>query len=137
MATIPNELAPCGVFCGACPSFTKTCLGCPSESRNQKRTSKWECKIRKCCYQEKNITFCGYCPQFPCDKIKKKLIDSHAGEAAFKYRHELPENITKLRELGVTEYLTYQNQRWTCPSCGGRVTFYQSKCSECGREVII
>jgi hypothetical protein len=137
MDNIPNELAPCGVFCGACPAFNKTCLGCPSKNINQKRTSKWRCKIRTCCYEEKNIPFCGYCTQFPCDTINKKLIDSHFGEAAFNYRHELPENINKLRELGLKDYLTYQKQRWVCPLCGGTVTFYHYKCSECGKKIVV
>ena len=57
MKTLANELAPCSVFCGACPSFNKTCFGCPSESKKQKRISKWGCKIRKCCYEEKNIKY--------------------------------------------------------------------------------
>lgn len=30
-----SALAPCGVFCGACPSYEKTCLGCASESKEQ------------------------------------------------------------------------------------------------------
>lgn len=137
MKSIPNELAPCGVFCGACPSFNKTCLGCASESKKQKRTSKWNCRIRKCCYEEKETDFCGYCVQFPCDEVNKKLIDSHPGETKFKYRHEIPENITKLKELGLGDYLEYQRRRWSCPSCGGRVVFYEYTCVECGKEVIV
>ena len=31
-----NELAPCGVFCAACPSFDKTCNGCSSDNQKQK-----------------------------------------------------------------------------------------------------
>ena len=136
MDNIPRELAPCGVYCGACPSFNKTCLGCPSESKtNQKRTSKWGCKIRTCCYEEKNIPFCGDCTQFPCDVLTKKLINSHPRDPKFKYRHEIPKNVNTFRKLGVAEYVQYQKQRWSCPSCGGIVTFYHYKCSVCGKEV--
>jgi hypothetical protein len=132
-----NELAPCGVFCGACSSFNKTCLGCSSESRNQKRTSKWGCKIRKCCYEDKKIDYCGYCTLFPCDELNRKLIDSHPGDSKFKYRHEIPENMKKLRELGFNGYLKYQKKRWACPTCGGTVMFHRYKCGECGKEVIV
>ena len=52
---IPPELAPCGVWCGACPSFKKTCLGCASEDPKQKRTSKWGCRIRVCAYDKEKI----------------------------------------------------------------------------------
>ncbi len=138
MENIPDVLAPCGVFCGACPSFNRgTCLGCASENCEQKRTSKWGCRIRKCCYEEKRLDFCGYCAQFPCDQLKKKLINPHPGETKFNYRHEVPENMTKLKELGVEDYLAYQEQRWSCPSCGGRVLFYEYACGECGQEVMV
>ena len=46
-----NELAPCGVFCGACPSFNKSCFGCSSNTNKNKRTkSKIHCPIRICIY---------------------------------------------------------------------------------------
>ena len=52
--------APCGVYCGACPSLHKgTCYSCSSDDRSQKRTSKWNCKIRRCCVDEHK--FEGYC----------------------------------------------------------------------------
>ena len=137
MEMLANILAPCGVFCGACPSFNKTCLGCPSESHKQKRKSKWNCKIRECCYEEKNIMYCSYCTQFPCEKINKKLIDSHPGETKFKYRHDIPDNAKKLKKLGMEKYLKYLKQRWSCPSCKGIVFFYHYRCSKCGKEVAV
>ena len=135
MNNIPPELAPCGVFCGACPSFSKTCLGCASQRKEQKRTSKWSCKIRKCCYEMKQLSFCGACSEFPCTKVNKKLIQSHPGDTRFRYRHETPENFAKLAELGVVDYLEYQQKRWTCPACGGKVYLYHYVCSNCGQVV--
>jgi len=137
MKHVSNELAPCGVFCGACPSFNKTCLGCASESKEQNRTSKWNCKIRNCCYKKEKINFCGYCTHFPCDIINKKLLHSHPGETKYKYRHEIPENFKKLNELGIDDYFKYQKKRWSCPSCHGTVHFYHYKCNKCGKEIII
>ena len=135
MEKIPGELAPCGVYCGACPSFNKSCLGCQSEIKNQKRASKWGCKIRKCCLEEKKLDFCGNCLEFPCVNINKKLINSHPGDSKFKYRHEIPTNLAKLKELGCEDYLEYQKSRWSCPTCGGVVYFYHYICSKCGLEV--
>jgi len=132
-----NELAPCGVFCAACPSFNKTCNGCPSENKNQKRKSKWNCKIRKCCYEEMNVEYCGYCNSFPCKKINKKLIKSHKWEKQFKYRHEIPENMKKLKKLGVDNYIKLKEKEYSCPDCNGIIYFYHYKCSNCGKEVLI
>lgn len=133
---LPKELAPCGVFCGACPSFNKTCLGCAAESKTQSRTSKWGCKIRKCCYEEHQLQFCALCPQFACEIITKKLIGSHSNDAKFDYRHEIPENVKMFNKLGQEEYLRYQDRKWSCKICDGRVTFYDYQCQECGKKIM-
>ena len=132
-----NELAPCGVYCGACPSFNKTCLGCASESKNQKRTSKWGCAVRNCCYIDKEINYCIECDNFPCKRIKKKLIDTHPNDIRFKYRHEIPDIFVKMKEMKLEDFLEFQEERWSCPHCGSIVHFYKYKCSNCGEEVII
>jgi hypothetical protein len=128
-----NELAPCGVFCAACPSYGKTCIGCSSEDKNQKRKSKWNCNIRKCCYEEMNVEYCGYCNSFPCDKINRKLIKSHLGDLRFKYRHEITENMKKLKEFGLNDFIKYKEKEYTCPHCKGIIHFYHYKCSKCGK----
>lgn len=133
---IPNELAPCGVFCGACPSFDRTCLGCPSKNKEQKRTSKWSCKIRTCCYSIQRKNFCHECDQLPCKEHRRKLLDSHPGDPRFKYRHEIMENFEKLAKLGIKQYLEYQKNKWTCPSCKGRIHMYYYSCGQCGKELI-
>lgn len=132
-----NELAPCGVFCAACPSFNKTCLGCHSEIKEQNRKSKWNCKIRKCCYEEMKVDYCGFCRSFPCDKINKKLINSHKRDSKFKYRHEIPENMDKLKLLGVEKFIKLKSQEYSCPICHGIIYFYYYKCSQCGKELTI
>lgn len=129
-----KELAPCGVYCGACPSYNKTCLGCASESKNQTRTSKWGCKIRKCCYEKVQKDYCCECDKFPCKIHKQKLIDSHKGDPRFNYRHEIPENFNKMKELGISKYLNYQKEKWTCRVCNGEIKFYHYKCVDCGEQ---
>lgn len=126
------ELAPCGVYCGACPSFDKTCKGCASEDRNQNRSSKWSCKIRTCCYDQKKLDYCIDCEKFPCTIIDKKLISSHTYDPRYKYRHEIPNIFSNLKMITVENYLEYQRQRWKCDSCGGRISFYNYTCEKCG-----
>ena len=129
-----NELAPCGVYCGACPSFKKTCFGCSSSDKRQKRCSKWSCKIRNCCYNQKGLDYCAYCEQFPCKIIHKKLLATHSGDPAFEYRYEIPDVFIKLKTLGIDNYLDFQKKKWKCNSCGGTILFYYYKCNKCGKE---
>ncbi len=134
MIQLPSEIAPCGIYCGACPSFGKSCLGCASQDENQPRKSKWACKVRRCCYEEQHA-ICADCDQFPCDKHRKKLLDSRPGDSRFAYRHEVPENHQRMQALGIDGYLTFQQQRWSCPQCEGQVRFYKYTCDTCGKVV--
>ena len=131
-----DTLAPCGVYCGACPSFNKTCNGCSSEDKNQDRCSKWGCKIRVCCYNEKGLDYCIDCEQFPCKVIDKKF-NTHQGDQRYQYRHEIPKVFNRLKTMSIGDYLEFQKQRWRCRSCGGTVYFYYYRCNTCGKEQMI
>jgi hypothetical protein len=130
-----NEVAPCGVLCFACPSFNRSCHGCASEIKNQKRKSKWSCKIRECCYDKMKIDYCGYCNNFPCDVINKKLIKSHKGDNKFRYRHEIPDNMEKIKSLGIEGFIKLKKKDYLCGYCGGFAYFYHYKCNQCGKEI--
>ena len=129
------ELAPCGVYCGACPSFGISCNGCSSE-KEQKRKSKWNCNLRTCCYTVKKYCFCIECDQFPCEEHRKKLLNSNAGDPRFKYKHDVIENFQNLTELGIENFLEDQNARWECPSCKGKIHWYYYKCNNCGNDFL-
>jgi len=133
----PNEVAPCGVFCAVCPAFGKTCLGCSSDAKKQKRKSKWGCKLRLCCYEKQNINYCIDCSNYPCGIYTKKLSDTHPGDKRFAYRHELPEVLKILKQKGVEEFIRYQKERYKCPTCGDIICFYYYTCSKCGKEINI
>ena len=137
MNKIVDELAPCGVYCGACPSFQKSCFGCSSDNEKASRKSRTACRIRVCCYSKENHAYCFECEQFPCSKIKKKLINSHPEDSRYKYRHELPEMAEQFKKLKFDDFLQFQNDRWKCPSCGGIVHFYRYKCGQCGMTVSV
>lgn len=128
----PDSMGPCGVYCGACPSFQVSCNGCGSEDRNQKRTSKWGCKIRKCCIEEKKLESCYKCNEFPCKSKLLKLSKSHLDDRKFKYRHELLDNLKRIEKLGTQSWLKEQKAKWQCPKCPGTIKFYLYKCSSCG-----
>ena len=126
-------MAPCGVYCVACPSFGKGCRGCGSENRKQRRTSKWNCKIRQCCFEGKDLALCSQCTDFPC-KLTDKLQGSYPGNERFRYRHEVYENLHEIEEQGLDAWLLEQEERWRCPTCGKTIVFYHYRCPACGYE---
>lgn len=131
-----NDLAPCGVFCGACPSFEKSCKGCASEDKNQSRKSKWSCKIRSCCYGQKKLDFCIDCADFPCNIFKTKLLSKHLNDPRFTYRFEIPSVFNNLKEMNLADYHNFQLQRWRC-ECGGIIRFYEYTCNKCNTYKLI
>jgi len=128
----PDSIAPCGVYCEACPSFKTSCNGCGSENKNQKRKSKWGCKIRICCFEKNKFNFCFECKNFPCKEYSKKLSESHIGDKKYQYRHELPNNLKRIQKIGIENWLKEQKTRWQCPNCAGTIKFYYYRCSNCG-----
>jgi hypothetical protein len=131
---LPTALGACGVYRGACPSYNKSCHGCSSK-KEQNRKSKWNCKLRECCYSNKLKSFCFECDEFPCKSYRRKLIESHPGDLRFDYRHELKDDFTQFSKLGLERFLRYQNEKWKCKFCEGRVHFYHYKCGDCGAEL--
>ncbi len=61
-----NLIGKCGFYCGSCPKFNnKNCLGCRTQHK------KGDCFTYDC-VDNKNITYCGLCDDFPCDEIIKR-----------------------------------------------------------------
>lgn len=129
-----NELAPCGIYCGACPLYFRKCFGCSSEIREQEKKGKWACGIRRCCYETQNLTYCIECALFPCKALSKKFTASQPDEKRFAYRKEVVANLSLMKEIGENRYAELQRSRWRCAECGQRVVFYYYKCSCCGKE---
>ncbi|MEE9455919.1 MAG: DUF3795 domain-containing protein [bacterium] len=150
MAARENNLnygAYCGIYCGACaimvaterdevaklleheePGYTVedlTCLGCRTDV-----TASWctDCEMRLCA-RERALAFCCDCDDYPCELNKRFQADEHP--------HHTPvlKNLEAIREAGAAAWLAAQFERWKCPSCGARSTWYDEKCDGCGAEL--
>ena len=137
MAEIPLEgIAPCGVTCFACPSYYKgTCKGCRSNA-HQKRSSKYGCRIRKCCLETKHYQLCSECDEVPCKVFHQKLLKTHTDEAKYAYRRDTLEHFRLIKRVGLQKAIQFLDKRWSCPECGGRILFYAYTCSDCGRDCL-
>lgn len=127
------KLAPCGVYCPACPSYEKTCGGCYSEKLKRGRVSKFSCKIRACCIARADIDYCFDCGEFPCSVYAKKLLATYSDDARYKYRFDLPELAEQFKNLGLQCFIERRAVFWKCSSCGGVLQFYSYICKNCGR----
>jgi len=108
-----NAVSCCGIYCGACPSFLKkSCFGCRSKDKTQKRKSKWGCKIRNCCFNEKKLHFCFDCDDYACKDLAH-LRNSHLEDPKYEYRHKMLFNLVRISKIGLSEWLNEQKEIWS------------------------
>ncbi len=123
-------VAPCGMNCTYCyvhHKKKKACLGCRVVS-GDKPASCIKCKI-KACTAERNLEFCYECSDYPCTLIKR-LDKSYQT----RYQESLIQNMTLIKDKGMTYYLTHEKKRLKCSSCEGYLNVHDKKCSCCGKS---
>ena len=136
----------CGLYCGACPIYrmykdqdaerleraARETFHCqPEEIRCEGCRGPVDCLwTPNCqivaCTQERGVTFCHECAEFPCDDL-----------SAFSADHrDIPlTNLRRLAEVGLEAWLVEQNTRYRCPACGKSVDIYSETCRACGVEL--
>ena len=50
----------------------------------------------------------------------------------YLHRDEYLPNLKKMREMGVQEWVKYEEERWRCPGCGLPMKWYDPECVGCG-----
>lgn len=63
-----GRVPACGCFCGGCPSYLRQKNPCPGADINRARCEK--CRTFHLCCQEKGVTHCHQCEDFPCKKFR-------------------------------------------------------------------
>ncbi len=125
-----EHIAPCGMNCGLCISYTRKknpchgCLGNDLLKPNQRRV----CIIKRC----ENLNtiekrYCSYCGEYPCLRLTK-LDKRYKG----KYGMSMLENLKTIKEEGITTFIKRQQKRWTCPNCLHLFSVHRETCMNCG-----
>jgi hypothetical protein len=104
-----TRFAVCGIDCMTCSIHLRTeeeleyqksknrdpakvaCDGCRSD-RNSCHWGK-DCPLLNCCLYERGLEFCGECPDFPCDEVRR-----WAGE--WEHHKIAVEKMKELKALG-------------------------------------
>lgn len=119
--------APCGMNCLVCYKHChhkKTCAGC-LQSDNGKPEHCRKCTIKDC-VEDKALTYCYDCLDFPCTQIK--YLDK---SYRTRYGVSLIDNGLFVKENGLTKFMEQQKRKYTCPECGGIISLHDRECSEC------
>ncbi len=125
-------IAPCGMNCGICYAYLRTknkCDGCNIENPNKPKSCIL-CIIKNCDVIQSNESgFCFECDAFPCKRLKQ--LDKRYRT---KYAMSMIENLLFIQKLGIEAFLSSENKRWECKSCGGTINVHHKVCDICGKE---
>jgi hypothetical protein len=147
-------VAPCGLYCGACPMYLATqdkdgekfkalmqqfsagkmqlkqedllCDGCIANGRVASFCRK--CNLRSCAASKPNVTRCSDCAEFPCAKITNFNNDG------MQHHAEVLANLRQIKEMGIKEWTKREDNRWRCPQCRTSLGWYDRECSKCGAK---
>jgi len=125
----------CGIYCGACKFYLSNKKGI-AEQKGHKRacmgcqTRKTKCTmIKKTCsdLRKDHIKFCFECKgTIPCDRLER-MENSYV-----RYNISLIENLKRMKEIGVVNWLKEQAELYKCSECGGEICLHDRECYDCG-----
>ena len=130
-------ISPCGMNCALCSSYLA--MKCDLKSRGVKMPYCVGCRPRNktCAFVKKRcskvlngkVSFCFECNSFPCDMLK--ALDERYKA---RYRMSMIENLKSIRDNGIEDFLSKQNQVWKCKNCGQLICCHNGICYNCGLE---
>jgi hypothetical protein len=85
------------------------------------------CDIRLCAANKQNDSRCSDCEELPCHRITDLI-----NQGNYPHRQEYLPNLEKIRQMGVQEWIKYEEERWHCPRCGLPMSWYDAECAGCG-----
>lgn len=124
-------IAPCGMNCSICIGFFGytmsgkqrkiKCIGC-------KPSGKSCAHLRKYCKKltSNEIEYCYQCSDFPCKQLQK--LDNNYRE---RFDKSMVENLAFIKENGMEPFLQKQEEKYTCPICGGVICVHNGTCYSC------
>lgn len=123
-------IAPCGMNCGICIGHMrekKPCGGCFSREDVNKPENCRSCSIANCEFLAKTESgFCYDCEKYPCARLKR--LDKRYRT---KYHMSMIENLDIINNKGLEVFLTMEESRWKCLSCGSGLSAHRDFCLNC------
>jgi len=128
----PSLIAPCGMNCRICIGHLrekKKCPGC-NGSDVDKPVHCIKCRIKNCeTIQQNKSKLCYECNKFPCTRLKQ--LDKRYRT---NYAMSMIENLEKIKNSGMDEFIKNEMIRWTCKTCGAIICVHREYCLSCNAK---
>jgi len=108
-----NLASVCGLYCGSCEYYMKTCEGCCNVKGKPFWTTLMKvetCPLYDCCINKKQLEHCGLCGELPCETFTNlhdpSLSQEEAKQAVLNRQNEL----IKRKEISTEIWLKEKNK---------------------------
>jgi hypothetical protein len=85
------------------------------------------------CAQEKRVTWCFQCTDFPCQRLKV-FRDVNVLNGISHHKNVITE-LRYLKRYGVDKWLAKQEKSGHCPDCGKMLYWFSLECPDCHRKI--
>lgn len=126
-------IAPCGMNCGICIGHLREkrpCGGCFKINDENKPKVCRRCRIANCGHlADTDSGFCYDCKKYPCARLKN--LDKRYRT---KYGMSMIENLGNIKNIGIEQFIEYEQRRWECRECGALLCVHRTSCLKCGMK---
>jgi hypothetical protein len=144
----------CGLYCGTCPLHLAyqendteelekisqergipieeiRCDGCLSD-RVISFCRDCRAGFRRCA-EEKGVTWCFECPEFPCQRLRD-FTNDHIVDGISHHAHVI-DDLRYMKEYGIEAWVGEQEKVGRCSQCGKRLYWYTRICPDCQARI--
>ena len=135
-ATKSELLAPCGMDCSSCSFYLAYIHGIPKKRGKISHCTGCRPRNKQCAYlkgqcellAKNKVRFCFECSKYPCERLSRF-------DARYRRTYGVSpiRNLEDIRDLGVFTFIRNQDARYSCITCGGRLSIHNKKCFACDR----
>ena len=107
-----KEIGCCGAYCRTCRASTtgSHCRGCKlGYDTGERDINRTKCKIKVCCFKEREYETCADCEEYPTCKI----IESYHDKSGVKYK-KYKQTIDFIRRNGYAAFIE-KAKKWKGP----------------------
>ena len=132
-------IAPCGMNCGICSGYLAFSHDIKKEGIKMPYCAGCRPRDKQCAFLKKKcelllngqVRYCYECPEYPCRRLE------HIDERYKKYyRMSMIENLEYIKENGIRNFLSREDEKWRCPDCGDTICCHNGICFNCGLDAL-
>jgi len=130
-------IAPCGMNCAICSAYLALVNNVKEKGVRMPYCAGCRPRGKVCAFLKKQCrllissegNYCFQCGEYPCLRLRR--LD---GRYRSRFRMSMIENLRFIKTEGMAKFLSGEEGKWRCPTCGGVISCHNGICFSCGLE---